>query len=74
MRAKTYRLVYQAQEDVPIITVYATGPSAETALELAQSSFKVLRAYVARLDHEADAAAKRAKAQKSADTTDSVGA
>jgi hypothetical protein len=47
---KQYRLVYEAQTDVPIITVYATGPSAETALKLANSSFSVLNGYVHQLE------------------------
>lgn len=49
---KAYRLVYEAQEDVPIITVYATGPSAETALKLAHASFTVLKSYVSALTAE----------------------
>jgi hypothetical protein len=53
---KSYRLLYEAQEDVPIITVYATGPSAPMALKLAQSSFKVLKHYVDDLQREGDAA------------------
>jgi hypothetical protein len=63
--SKTYRLVYEAQEDVPIISVYATGPDAGSALKLAQSSFTVLRAYVATLDTEGEAArAKQAEQDK----------
>ncbi len=53
---KSYRLLYEAQEDVPIITVYATGPSAPMALKLAQSSFRVLKRYVDDLQREGDAA------------------
>jgi hypothetical protein len=43
---KSYRLVFQAQEDVPIITVYATAPTAAGALALADSSFKILNRYI----------------------------
>jgi precorrin-6x reductase len=53
---KSYRLLYEAQEDVPIITVYATGPSAATALKLAQSSFTVLKQYVDSLQAAGQAA------------------
>jgi hypothetical protein len=59
---KQYRLVYQAQEGVPIITVYATGPSATAALELANASFATLKEYVADLQREGIAAkAKQAE-------------
>jgi hypothetical protein len=47
--AKQYRLVFEAQEDVPIITVYSTGPTADTALALAESSFDTLQRYVEQL-------------------------
>jgi len=50
---KEYRLVFEAQEDVPIITVYATGPAARQALTLAQASFDVLERYIGRLKSEA---------------------
>jgi hypothetical protein len=46
---KHYRLVFEAQEDVPIITVYSTGPTADAALKLAKSSFATLEGYVADL-------------------------
>lgn len=55
---KQYRLVYEAQEDVPIITVYATGSDAATAIKLAQASFTVLKSYVNAL--EAQGAVKQA--------------
>jgi hypothetical protein len=50
---KEYRLVFEAQEDVPIITVYATGPETKQALALAQASFNVLKTYITRLKVEA---------------------
>lgn len=53
---KGYRLLYEAQEDVPIITVYATGPSSDAALKLAQASFKVLKSYVDDLQRQGQAA------------------
>jgi uncharacterized membrane protein/transposase-like protein len=76
--SKTYRLVYEAQEDVPIISVYATGPSAASALELAKASFSVLKSYVAALDSEGQAAAAKLTAQekaaREADQTATAGA
>jgi hypothetical protein len=53
---KKYRLVFEAQEDVPIITVYATGPNAGSALALAKSSFDVLKRYADDLTRAAEAA------------------
>jgi len=55
---KEYRLVFAAQEDVPIITVYSVGPDAAQALALAKSSFTVLKRYI----DELKAAARRAEA------------
>jgi hypothetical protein len=60
---KQYRLVFQAQEGVPIITVYATGPSAVAALKLATASFATLKGYVTDLQREGIAA----KAKQTAD-------
>lgn len=50
---KSYRLLFQAQADVPIITVYATAPTAKAALALAHSSFTVLSDYISGLKREA---------------------
>jgi hypothetical protein len=73
--SKTYRLVFEAQEDVPIISVYATGPSAASALELAKSAFATLKAYVATLDTESEAARiKQAEAAKEAASNEPDGA
>jgi len=47
------------QEDVPIITVYATAPTVQGSLDLAHSSFKVLSGYIGELKRQA---AKEAKA------------
>jgi hypothetical protein len=57
---KQYRLVFAAQEDVPIITVYSTGPDTGQALALAKSSFNVLERYIDELKadaHRAEAVA-----------------
>jgi hypothetical protein len=57
---KQYRLVFAAQEDVPIITVYSTGPDTDQALALAKSSFNVLERYIDELKadaHHAEAVA-----------------
>jgi hypothetical protein len=53
---KTYRLVFEAQEDVPIISVYATGPSSAAALNLAKSAFATLKQYVAALNRQGEPA------------------
>lgn len=50
---KEYRLLFEAQEDVPIITVYATGPDVKAALGLAHSSFTVLADYITELKQQA---------------------
>ncbi len=69
---KEYRLVFEAQEDVPIITVYATGPATKPALSLAQASFNVLQRYIGRLKVEARQAEENAPPPKVATTTSSV--
>lgn len=69
---KQYRLVFEAQEDVPIITVYATGPATQQALSLAQASFDVLERYIDRLKVEAKKAERTAPPPKVATTTSSV--
>lgn len=61
---KEYRLVFEAQEDVPIITVYATGPETKQALALAQASFNVLESYITRLKVEAKQAERNAPPPK----------
>lgn len=61
---KEYRLVFEAQEDVPIITVYSTGPATQQALSLAQASFRVLKNYIGRLKAEAEEAEKTAPPSK----------
>ncbi len=56
--SKGYRLVFAAQEDVPIITVYATAPTVQGSLDLAHSSYKVLTGYLGELKKEAAVAEK----------------
>lgn len=56
---KRFRLVFQAQEDVPIITVYSTGPTSSEALKLARSAFIVLERYIAHLKVKAEAIAAK---------------
>ena len=51
--ARRYRLVFEAQEDVPIITVYATGPDAAQAVKLSGASFTVLQNYIKTLKRQA---------------------
>lgn len=55
---KEYRLLFEAQEDVPIITVFATGPDTDAALGLAHSSFAVLSDYIVELKKQAERAEK----------------
>lgn len=69
---KEYRLVFEAQEDVPIITVYSTGPATQQALSLAQASFRVLKNYIGRLKAEAKEAEKTAPPPKVATSTSTV--
>jgi hypothetical protein len=53
VEGKEYRLVFAAQEDVPIITVYSTAPDTAQALALAKSSFIVLKRYIDELKVDA---------------------
>jgi hypothetical protein len=50
-----YRLIFDAQEGVPIISVSAQAPTADAAIKLAQASFVALNEYVEKLQREADA-------------------
>jgi hypothetical protein len=69
---KQYRLVFAAQEDVPIITVYSTGPDTGQALALAKSSFKVLERYIDELKVDAQHAEAVAPPQKDPQAASSV--
>jgi hypothetical protein len=48
-----YRLVFAAQEDVPIITVSAQAPTANAAVKLADASYIALEDYVKSLEQQA---------------------
>ena len=69
---KQYRLVFAAQEDVPIITVYSTGPDTGQALALAKSSFNVLKRYIGELKVDARRAEAEAPAQTAPEAASSV--
>lgn len=56
---KSYRLLFQAHEGVPMITVYATAPTVSGALALAHGSFTVLSNYISELKREAKQAEAR---------------
>lgn len=47
-----YRLVFSAQEGVPILSVSSQAPTTERAIALANASFHVLQDYVASLEAE----------------------
>jgi capsular polysaccharide biosynthesis protein len=44
--ADTYRLVFDAQQDLPIVTVYSQAPTGELAIKLANATVKATRDYV----------------------------
>src|SRR4051794_19221457 len=69
---KEYRLVFEAQEDVPIITVYSIGPDAGQALALAKSSFTVLKRYIDELKADARRAEAVAPPRKNPQAASSV--
>jgi hypothetical protein len=50
-----YRLIFDAQDGVPIITVSAQAPTADAAVRISRAAFVALKAYVDRLQREADA-------------------
>ncbi len=67
---KGYRLLFVAQEGVPIITVFATGPDTKSALALAHSSFTVLSRYIVDLKRQATRSAKLNPEPQPTATTD----
>ncbi len=69
---KQYRLVFAAQEDVPIITVYSTGPETAQALAVAQSSFNVLKRYIDELKVDARRAEAEAPPRRTSQPSSSV--
>jgi hypothetical protein len=50
-----YRLIFDAQDGVPIITVSAQAPTADAAVRISRAAFVALKQYVDRLQREADA-------------------
>jgi hypothetical protein len=50
-----YRLIFDAQDGVPIITVSAQAPNADAAIKIARASYVALKQYVDVLQREADA-------------------
>jgi hypothetical protein len=50
-----YRLIFDAQDGVPIITVSAQAPTAQAAIGIARAAFVALKQYVDKLRIEADA-------------------
>jgi hypothetical protein len=50
-----YRLIFDAQDGVPIITVSAQAPTAQAAIGIARAAFVALKQYVDKLGIEADA-------------------
>lgn len=53
-----YRLVFDAQLELPIISIYAQGPDADRAIALAGAATKVLSDYVAGLDQGVPSASR----------------
>lgn len=45
-----HRLVFDAQQSLPIISIYSQAPTAKAAIELARAASEVLAGYVGRLD------------------------
>jgi capsular polysaccharide biosynthesis protein len=58
----TYRLVFDAQQDLPIVTIYAQAPSGDLAVKLADSTVAAVRDYVGSQENQGNvpAAAKTA--------------
>jgi hypothetical protein len=67
-----YRLLFQAREDVPIITVYSTAPDTAAALSLAKASYTVLQRYIAQLKVEAKKAEEKDPPKKTASDASQV--
>jgi hypothetical protein len=67
-----YRLLFEAREDVPIITVYSTAPDTAQALALARASFTVLQRYIAQLKVEAKIAEAKDPPKKATTNSSSV--
>jgi hypothetical protein len=67
-----YRLLFEAREDVPIITVYSTAPDTAQALALARASFTVLQRYIAQLKVDAKIAEAKDPPKKTTTNSSSV--
>ena len=47
-----YRLVFDYQQDLPIVSIYAQAPTAKAAIRLAAGTVAGVRAYISQLEHE----------------------
>jgi hypothetical protein len=47
-----YRLVFDYQQDLPIVSIYAQAPNAKAAVRLAAGTVEGVRAYISRLERE----------------------
>jgi hypothetical protein len=47
-----YRLVFDYQQDLPIVSIYAQAPTAKSAIKLAAGTVAGVRAYIAQLEKE----------------------
>ena len=47
-----YRLVFDYQQDLPIVSIYAQAPDAKSAIRLAAGTVEGVRTYVAKLERE----------------------
>ena len=47
-----YRLVFDYQQDLPIVSIYAQAPTAKSAIRLAAGTVAGVRAYIAQLEKE----------------------
>ena len=47
-----YRLVFDYQQDLPIVSIYAQAPSAKSAIRLAAGTVEGVRTYISRLERE----------------------
>lgn len=50
--SRGYRLVFDYQQDLPIVSIYAQAPSAKGAIALAAGTVTGVRSYIARLERE----------------------
>lgn len=50
--AQQYRLVFDYQQDLPIVSVYAQAPTADKAIQLASGTVTGVQAYIAQLEDQ----------------------